>query len=85
MRSLVSRFSCAAVAAFLLAVALSPAPLKAVQALPDAAANLAAEAKYWLNTDSGIRHNSKCKSFNNTKKGRFCGPSEGKACKNCGG
>lgn len=57
-------------------------------AVPEARAALkrvAAEMKYWLNTDSNIRHNSKCKNFNNTKKGRFCGPAEGKACKLCGG
>lgn len=41
--------------------------------------------KYWLNTSSNIRHNEKCDSFNNTKKGRFCTSVEGKACGKCGG
>jgi micrococcal nuclease len=41
--------------------------------------------KFWLNTNSNIRHNPRCEWFNNTKKGRFCGPGDGKACAICGG
>jgi endonuclease YncB( thermonuclease family) len=42
-------------------------------------------ASYWLNTSTGIRHNSTCEHFNKTKKGRFCSASDGKGCKLCGG
>lgn len=41
-------------------------------------------AGYWLSTSSGLRHNSRCRYFRNSK-GRTCGPSEGKACGICGG
>lgn len=53
--------------------------------MPDSVAAVAAEVRFWLNTDSGIRHNAKCKHFGSTKIGRYCKPSEGKACKLCGG
>ena len=39
---------------------------------------------YWLTTSSGVRHNSKCRYYMTTK-GRPCGPTEGRACKICGG
>lgn len=39
----------------------------------------------WLNTRSKIRHNSGCKYFRGTGRGRFCDPDEGKACGICGG
>jgi micrococcal nuclease len=39
----------------------------------------------WLNTSSNVRHNASCQYFKNTKKGRLCGPNEGKACGACGG
>lgn len=42
-------------------------------------------ATHWLNTGSNTRHNSRCQYFHNTKKGRSCGPNEGKACGTCGG
>lgn len=42
-------------------------------------------ALYWLNTSSGVRHNERCEHFRTTKKGRLCGPTEGKACGICGG
>lgn len=45
----------------------------------------AAVEKFWLNTGSGVRHNSGCKHFGKTKKGKYCGPTEGKACGICGG
>lgn len=41
--------------------------------------------KYWLNTSSGVRHNSSCKHFMSTLRGRFCGPEEGRPCGECGG
>lgn len=53
--------------------------------IPDTVAAVSAEMKFWLNTDSGIRHNSKCKYFGKTKGGRYCPSTEGKACKLCGG
>jgi micrococcal nuclease len=44
-----------------------------------------AKGQYWLNTSSGVRHNQSCEYFQKTKKGRFCGPDEGKPCGICGG
>ena len=41
--------------------------------------------EHWLNTSSNVRHNSTCKYFKMTKRGRLCGPDEGKACGICGG
>jgi len=41
--------------------------------------------RYWLNTSSGVRHNERCEHFQKTKKGRLCGPTDGKACGICGG
>lgn len=43
------------------------------------------QAVYWLNTSSNVRHNRSCKWYNNTKRGRPCTKSEGKACGICGG
>ncbi len=43
------------------------------------------EVRYWLNTSSNVRHNSKCEYFQNTRRGRFCSAGEGKACGACGG
>ena len=40
---------------------------------------------YWLNTSSGSRHNSNCRYYENTSKGRSCGKKEGKPCGICGG
>jgi micrococcal nuclease len=42
-------------------------------------------AKYWLNTSSSTRHNDGCRWFAKTKRGRYCGPTDGKACGICGG
>jgi endonuclease YncB( thermonuclease family) len=42
------------------------------------------EAKYWLTTSSGIRHNLSCRHYA-TSKGRSCGKADGRACKICGG
>lgn len=44
-----------------------------------------ADARYWLNTSSNVRHNSSCEHFGKTKKGRECTATEGKACGICGG
>jgi len=41
--------------------------------------------KYWLNTSSNVRHNSGCRWYFKTKRGRACGSHEGKACGICGG
>ena len=41
--------------------------------------------RYWLNTSSNKRHNSKCSSFVNTKRGKFCTAREGKPCGRCKG
>ena len=43
------------------------------------------QGKLWLNTSRNTRHNSKCASFANTKRGRFCTASEGRACGSCKG
>ncbi len=43
------------------------------------------EKSYWLNSSTGVRHNSGCKHFGTTKNGRACDASEGKACGICGG
>ena len=40
---------------------------------------------YWLNTSSNTRHNASCQYFKNTKRGRACDKSDGKACGTCGG
>lgn len=39
---------------------------------------------HWMTSSSGKRHNSGCRYFR-TSKGRPCGPSDGVACKICGG
>jgi hypothetical protein len=41
--------------------------------------------QFWLNTSSNVRHNENCEHFKKSKKGRVCGPDEGKACGICGG
>lgn len=43
------------------------------------------DGNYWLNTSTGKRHNSGCKYFGDTKKGRACSKADGKACDVCGG
>ena len=43
------------------------------------------EQQYWLNTQTMVRHNHRCRWFNNTKNGRPCGPDEGQPCGTCGG
>jgi hypothetical protein len=46
--------------------------------------DVSAEQTHWLTLSSGVRHNSTCRWFKNSK-GRMCGPDEGRACKVCGG
>jgi endonuclease YncB( thermonuclease family) len=41
--------------------------------------------QHWLNTSSNVRHNESCQHFGKSKKGRLCGPNDGKACGICGG
>ncbi len=43
-----------------------------------------AEKTHWLTTVPGVRHNSSCRYFKNSK-GRMCKEDEGRACKKCGG
>ena len=40
---------------------------------------------YWLNLSSGVRHNSGCENYKNTKRGRPCGANEGRPCGICKG
>lgn len=40
---------------------------------------------HWLNSGSGVRHNSTCRWYGQTSRGRPCGPDEGKPCGICGG
>lgn len=40
---------------------------------------------YWLNEASGIRHNHRCQQYRKTATGWTCGPTDGVACKKCGG
>ncbi len=41
--------------------------------------------QFWLNSKSGIRHNSNCSFYETTYQGYHCGPNEGKPCSRCGG
>jgi micrococcal nuclease len=43
------------------------------------------EGQHWLNTTTGVRHNTTCENWGKTKRGRPCGPDEGRACGICGG
>ena len=40
---------------------------------------------YWINSNSGVRHNSRCRWFGITKEGYYTDEKEGRACKICGG
>lgn len=52
---------------------------------PQQPAKSAVEQKsYWMTSSSGKRHNNRCRYYG-TSKGRQCGPTEGTACKVCGG
>ena len=41
--------------------------------------------KYWINTNSGVRHNRGCRWYGNTKKGYYTNDKVGRACGLCGG
>lgn len=45
----------------------------------------APKTKYWLNTESNVRHNSGCRYFEKTASGRYCDEDDGKACGICKG
>lgn len=75
----------AALAALILSVALpasgqssASAPKKQEEAKP------AKEMTHWITLKSGVRHNSRCRYYQNSK-GRPCTKDEGRACKICGG
>lgn len=59
--------------------------VKKTEASFDGGHETQAITEFWLNTNSNSRHNSNCRWFKNTKKGRVCRPNEGKACGICGG
>ena len=40
---------------------------------------------YWLNLSGNVRHNSSCKWYEKTKRGRACTADEGRPCGQCGG
>lgn len=66
-------------------VPVKPAPAKPIPlAEPKATKPTEPAAKYWITSSSGIRHNSRCQHYANSN-GRYCGASEGRACKKCGG
>lgn len=66
---------------------LAPWEYRARQKTPETAPVESRDEKmsYWLNTSSGVRHNQRCEHFQKTKKGRLCGPNDGKPCGICGG
>lgn len=65
---------------------LAPWEFRARQKAPQVGLKSAdPKAVFWLNTSSNVRHNERCEHFQKTKKGRLCGPTEGKACGICGG
>jgi hypothetical protein len=56
----------------------------AVSAAPAPASLTVAAGSHWLTTSTGKRHNNQCPFFK-ASAGRPCTPTEGKACRNCGG
>lgn len=40
---------------------------------------------HWLNSNSGVRHNSSCRWYGSTKSGHACSGTAGRACGKCGG
>ena len=61
-----------------------PNPSGVVVSPPQQPAKSAVEKSYWMTSSSGKRHNNRCRYYG-TSKGRQCGPTEGTACKVCGG
>ena len=52
---------------------------------PPPVRKVAPKLDHWLNTKGNVRHNSGCRWYRNTKHGRMCSGTEGKACGQCGG
>jgi hypothetical protein len=52
---------------------------------PGPAAAVTTTLTHWLNVSTGVRHNSSCRHYDNTKDGRRCTVNEGKPCGICGG
>lgn len=51
---------------------------------PPSFEDIHAQNTHWITISSGIRHNSKCDYYQNSR-GRPCTKNEGKACRRCGG
>ena len=65
--------------------ALSKTPPAKSSKNSGAAVNSGQETGYWINNKSHIRHNKTCRYYGKGQNGRSCGPTDGKACKVCGG
>lgn len=66
----------------------SPVPpwvFRQKQAKEKTRGNSSESGSHWLNISTGVRHNSSCRYFMNTRRGRLCRPDEGKPCGECGG
>ena len=62
-------------------------PVQKPKTVPAAVQSPASQQKtsgYWITTSRGVRHNSSCRYYMNSR-GRACGATEGRACKICGG
>lgn len=72
-----------------LALIVVSSPLPAAESKTNASTpavkNATAEGTHWVNKKSHIRHNKSCRYYGKGKNGQACGPTEGKACKVCGG
>jgi hypothetical protein len=66
-------------------VRATPQPREAIGVTALSPAETNGVDSFWLNTKTGVRHNASCRNFENTKGGRRCNDSEGKACGICGG
>ncbi|MBX3437795.1 MAG: thermonuclease family protein [Planctomycetaceae bacterium] len=56
-----------------------------VESKPPVKEQQEAAKSHWLNTSTNARHNSSCRWFGKTTRGRYCAAGEGKACGICGG
>jgi len=63
---------------------VAPWDFRAIRRAPRADL-ISGSGEYWLNTSSGVRHNSTCENFKNTRRGRVCSKTEGRPCGICGG
>lgn len=43
------------------------------------------ENKYWVNSNSNVRHNKSCRYYGTTNNGYYTDKPEGRGCKICGG